>query len=599
MFIAPGSNPHAARFRYENVLGLTVDESGRLLVHTASGDVIEEAPRAYQEIGGRRIRIPCHTVVYGRDVYGFRLGSYDPHRPVVIDPQLEWATFLGGADEDVAWRVRVDPSDGDVIVVGETESTDFPGSAPEGNLDPRMIKSPVSDDPDIFVSKLSSDGSNLWWTTYLGATGADGARAMDVDSTGNIYIAGYTSGPNFPVTPDAPFKSHGGGTNGQNDKDVDGLVRINTSCTYGVNAPAQSRHDFFDAFVAKLAPDGASLLFGTYLGGLADDVAWGVKGDGGGNIYVGGVTRTGSSQYPNTFPIKGALFQDSYGGGKCDGFIAKLHPVGPTGVPDDSLVWSTYFGRNADDTVYDLQLDSMDNIYVTGSSESLPGSTQDARRVVAAGSDGAYVAKFSSTGAPVWISRLPGGAATSLALREVSGHVYSYVTGVAGEPLYNLRANRIGPGMTPGNTSGPFYQHITEPVGANSGSIGIFVQKLNPSGTELLYSTYFASGGGYDFGYSIAVDSWGNAYVTGSVQNSQFPTTSGADDTVLNAGREMPLMKFDDAGNLIYSTFIGDSSRVTPPSAGENAGYYVGIDGWYIYLAGVTNNPERVGSTPG
>lgn len=205
-------------------------------------------------------------------------------------PTLLYSTYLGGNDEDRAYDIALD-SAGNVYITGQTSSTDFPTT-------PGAYDRFYSGDPfDVFVSKLSADGSTLLYSTYLGGNSEDGGNAITVDSVGNAYIAGATYSTDFPTTPDVLDITLDGGR---------------------------------DAFVAKLNAAGDALIFGTYLGGSNWEYAYGIAVDGEGNAYVTGFTHGG-------FPTTPGAVQPTHGGAT-DPFVVKLNSDG------SALVYSTYLG---------------------------------------------------------------------------------------------------------------------------------------------------------------------------------------------------------------------------------------------------------------
>ena len=177
------------------------------------------------------------------------------------DPFLEWSTYLGGTDEDVAYfnsEVAVDPS-GNVYVTGTTGSTDFP--VPNG-----WDTSHNGGYLDAFVSKFSSKGE-LLWSTFLGGIEMDIGYDVAVDAAGNVYVTGWTLSDDFPVP------------NGW-DTSYNGVY-------------------MFNVFVSKFSADGSQLLWSTYLGGTDDNLSCAIELDGDGNVYIGGSTLSDNFPVPN------------------------------------------------------------------------------------------------------------------------------------------------------------------------------------------------------------------------------------------------------------------------------------------------------------
>ena len=298
-----------------------------------------------------------------------------------------------------------------------------------------------------------------------------------MDSAGNAYVTGWTVSTDFPtMNPLQP--------------------------TYGGDP-------YGDAFVTKISPEGSALVYSTYLGGSNWDQGYGIAVDSAGNAYVTGLTES------NDFPTTPGAFQTTFGGYQ-DAFVAKLSPSG------SALVYSTYLGGSSYDIGYGIAVDSAGNAYVTGLTQSTDFPTMNPLQPTYGGSDDVFVAKLNPTGSALAYSTYLGGRWTDYGLGiAVDGAGNAYVTGATFSTDFPT---------TPGA-----FQRV-----CNGGSYCVhygdaFVSKINPSGSALVSSTYLG-GSSYDQGASIAVDSAGNAYVTGSTGSSDFPVTPGAFQTVCNGG---------------------------------------------------------------
>ena len=236
----------------------------------------------------------------GRTV-GFRLGTYDRRKPLVIDPVLVFSTFLGGSVADVANAITTDAA-GNLYVAGGALSPDFPVTP--GVL--QSMQKGSSGFGSAFVSKLNPSGTALIFSTYVGGTGGDAAYGLAVDSSGDAYIVGQTASKDFPVTAGA----------------------------FQTTIPGSRT-----SFVAKLNPAGNGLAYATYLGGnsaisyLCCDAAAAVAIDSAGNAYVAGTT------YATGFPVTQGAVQTKIGSSLAsNAYVAKLNPSG------SSLVYSTFLG---------------------------------------------------------------------------------------------------------------------------------------------------------------------------------------------------------------------------------------------------------------
>ena len=195
--VAPGADPGSIRFNVQGADSLSLDDQGNLVLHTASGDVVEQAPVVYQEVGGTRQAVAGQFVLLGSNDVGFQVGPYDAGLPLVIDPVLSYSTYLGGGTQNIGIGIAVDGS-GNAYVTGWTNSTNFPTTA--GRLSDQLRSG-----DDVFVTKLNASGTALVYSTYLGGTGTDGGHGIAVDGSGNAYITGSTTPPTSPPPP-APFR---------------------------------------------------------------------------------------------------------------------------------------------------------------------------------------------------------------------------------------------------------------------------------------------------------------------------------------------------------------------------------------------------------
>jgi hypothetical protein len=344
----------------------------------------------------------------------------------------------------------------------------------------------------------------LIYSTYIGGGHQDYTTAIDVDSSGNAYVTGstwYTTiFPALPTTPGAYSTTHNGGV--------------------------------VDSFVVKLNSTGAGLVYSTFMGGSSGDDGFAITVDSTGNAYVAG--RTQSSNFPTT---SGAF--DTTFAGTDDAFISKLSANG------SSLIFSTYLGGSGDDEARDIAVDSNGNVFMTGFGQSGFPTTIGAYDVTFNGGSGlrdAVAVKLNSSGSSLDFSTYLGGkghdAAVGIAF-DTNGNAY-----VAGETESNDFPN----------TTGALDNDLTNYRDA-------FVTKINPTGTALVYSTYLG-GSSSESAEDIAVDSNGNAYVTGLTSSADFHNTTGAFDNTYNGNNDVYLTKLNSAGSAVtWSTFIGGTGQ--------------------------------------
>jgi len=353
----------------------------------------------------------------------------------------------------------------------------------------------------------------LSYSTLLGGSNSDAATALAVDASGSAYVAGFTASYDFPTAnPEQNFNAGGN-----------------------------------DAFVAKLNPSGNGLVYCTYLGGKADDRAYGIAVDASGSAYI-----TGSTASTN-FPVVNAL-QSKLAGGK-NAFVAKLNPAG------NSLVFSTYLGGSASDIGNGIALDSSKNAYVVGDTTSLNFPAGGLQKGNGGGQD-AFVAKVSADGSHLVYSSYLGGAnddhGAAIAV-DSSGTVY--VTGSTWStnfPVANAWQGAIGGGQD------------------------AFVARFSGDGSALLFSTYLGGSGGSlgypESGQSIALDGQGNAYIAGTTSSSNFPVLNALQSS-LSGAADAFVTKLNASGVPVYSTYLGgtgmDTGNAIAVDANSNA-YVVG-----------------------
>jgi hypothetical protein len=563
--VAPGANPSRIRLAFQGHKRLRIDRHGDLIVSAETGEIRFQKPTVYQALltSDRNSQIPSSRIpVDGRYVLtaarevAFEVPAYDATKPLIIDPTLAYSTYLGGSGNEnsitippsLLSGITVD-SLGNVYVTGNTTSTDFPTMTP---FQPHLNGAGTI---SAFVAKLTPDGSALVYSTYLGGTGsANYPTGIAVDSLGNAYVAGITNSANFPVknafqptfqgVEDAfvtKFSADGtalvystflsGSVNGFADAiavDSGGSAYVVGSTESAdfptVNAfqPAIGALGSESAFLSKFKPDGSGLLYSTYLGGSTGseiDGAFGVAVDSLGDAYVTGTAGASS------FPTKNAAQPTP--GRPPDGFVAKFDTT-QSGAA--SLVFSTFLGGSGSDTPTAVALDSNLNVYVTGNTNSAdfpttPGSFQ---ATCAAGCQAGFVTKYTMDGTLVYSTYLGAGASAAAYGIGVDANGDAYVAGSASHVLF------------------PFKNPLPSiPANAN-----LYIAALNPSGSGLVFSTPFG-GSSNNFVSAMAVDSTGNAYITGGTSSVDFPVTSGAFQKSIGGGSDAFVAKISSAAPAV------------------------------------------------
>ncbi len=339
----------------------------------------------------------------------------------------------------------------------------------------------------------------LVYSTFIGGMNVDSGNDIAIDAAGNAYVSGTTqqiAPSTFPTTVGAFDTTHNG---------------------------------MQDAFVTKLNPTGSALVYSTFLGGSDLDSGGGIAIDAAGNAYVTGTTS--SADFPTTV----GAFDTTYNADR-DAFVTKLNPTG------SALVYSTFLGSIDGDFGVSIVVDASGNAYVAGDTFSAgfpttPGAfdtTHNPNEVA-----DVFVTKLNSAG---------------------SALVYStFLGGNVGATTGGIALDASGSAYVAGTTSSPDFPTTVGAFDTTHNGFGdVFVTKFNSTGSALIYST-FVGGSTADSGSDgIALDSSGNAYVSGSTTSANFPTTVGAFDTTFNGSFDAFVTKLNATGSaLVYSTFLG------------------------------------------
>ena len=478
---------------------------------------------------------------------------------------LIYFTYLGGSADDLASSIAVD-GQGNAFVTGFTDSPDFPtnNAIPGyGQIGGSFSKSFGSYPIDAFVAELDPSGSNLLFSTYLGGSGMDGSDGIALDSSGNIYVTGYTYSTNFPVKSPVPY--HLAGTTN--------LYLNRLACTNTVYYNA-------NAFIAKitLAPGSNSLAYSTYFGGNNFDVGEGIAIDNLNQVYVAGFTASTNFPNLNAFQahLNGATNQDfAY-----DAFVAKFDSTGT------NLLYSTYLGGTNNDVAYAIAADNNGAAYVTGWTVS----TNFPNTVIISNLYNGLTNNLNFGFAVVtnaFLTKITNGAQAGIAYSTVFGG-----TNFCVDVGYGVAVDPAGEAFVVGATSSTNFPTFNVPLymrATNSGKSDAFVMAFNADASGLLYSTYLG-GKDNDYGYSIALDTNDNAYVVGTTDSTNFPTLNARQAT-RNGTNDAFLAE-------IISTLLLPEIMVSPTNqtvgVNSTATFSVTVTGgtppfFYQWLAGGTN----------
>lgn len=532
--VGPGANPRDIALNIQGANRLNIDGQGDVVVDM-SGEVVRfHKPVVYQpenpssEIKDGKLNIDGRYVLQGENQVGFEVAKYDTSKPLVIDPVLKYATYLGGSGDD--WgsvfnflrAVAVDHW-GNAYVIGTTDSIDFPTTAHThqrefaggggGFINPNACCAVG----DVFVAKLNAAGNALVYSTYLGGAGDDYGEGIAVDAAGNAYLAGMTDSTDFPTK--NPIQAANAG--------------------------------LADLFFAKLNATGTALVYSTYLGGSNSDGDPMIALDPRGNLYFEGWTLSTNIPTANAFQAENA--------GSVDIWAGKLNAAG------NALVYSTYVGGSDFDICgSDIVVDPAGNNYLNGFTCSTDFPTRNPLQAAPAGGCDSFLTKLNPAG---------------------NALVYStYLGGSDFEASFGTAIDAAGNAYVTGPTFSSDFPTLHPLQAAYAGNGDAFVAKVNRNGTALVYSTYLG-GTDFEFGRGIVIDQLRNAYVVGGTYSTDFPTANPFQ--AANAGDEdVYLIKLNSIGShLIFSTYLGGSGWEEP------SGIALGPDG-DVYIQGTTASTD-------
>ena len=433
------------------------------------------------------------------------------------------------------------------------------------------------------------------YATYLGGNNVSAAEAITIDGSGNAYVTGQTTSTNFPGSP----------------------TRTSSSQT---------------AFVTEINPTGSTLVYSTYLGGTVSDGAFGIALDKSGDAFVVGATESGD------FPVMGGAYQSTLASGATNAFIAELNTSG-------TLTYATFFGGSISDSALGIAFDKATGVYaVVGAASSTNFPTKNAKQTALNGGSNGFVSLWNSSGNTLTFSTYLGAATADLVnsvALDASDNVY--VTGKTSGSSFPTTSGAFqttcgtGGGCNGGlsdafvtvyNAAGSQYLYSTF-LGGSNGDVGdgiavdatgvyvtgvtesntdfpvvsggfqtafgggvndAFVSKLNLTLSKLLYSSYLG-GSGPETGASIAVDSGGNAYVTGQTESSGPSPFTGpnATQSALSGGYDAFVTEINPAGTkVLFSTYLGGTAD--EDDGGNFGAIAVNSFGGDIYVAGNTQS---------
>ena len=473
---------------------LQLTQDGDLLASITGIQAQYHKPFAYQMVAGKKQPVEIAFVLLGNQHYGFKLGPHNESLKTEIHASITWSSFVGGPggiNYDSPAAIALGPQ-ADVFVTGITAVGDFP-------LTPGAFSTTSKGQTEVFVTKMSPDGSQLIYSTLVGGSGSDSSAEIAIDSTGNAVVVGTTFSMDFPTTPQVVQNSFSG-------TDSDG-------------------------FVFKLNQDGSDLIFATYFGGTNLDQISSVNVDPLDTIFLTGLT------YSLDFPLAGNPLSTTLMG-TTDTFFSVLSEDG------SNLILSTYLGGSGNEEGLDLELTST-HAYLTGSTTSndfpLAKAVASKSKSTVSGKS-VFVCKVSTTDGSLSYTALLDGNSNDLG--------QSVAVASDGSALVTGRTQSFDFPNTPGSmTPGPFQEG------------GVFVSKISPDGQNLVFSARFP-GSFEDVGNAIALDSLGQIILAGKTQSNLFPVPSNGLDPFFSGRVDGFVIQLEADGSAIRcGTFLGGSEN--------------------------------------
>ena len=479
IIVRPGGNINDIALKYEGADKLEV-KNKELVIGTSVGEVKELYPYTYQIQKGAREKLDCKYVVTG-NVVRFKVKNYLPNETIVIDPTLIFSSFTGSSADN--WGYTATPGPGGTFFAGGISfGNGYPASP--GAFD-QTFNDGVSEDSngpyDIAIIKLSADGVNRLYATYIGGNGNEQPHSMVCDAAGNLVIAGRSSSFGGDATKNYPTLTARIGPAGGYDIVITKL-NATGSVLIGSVAIGGSKDDGINIRKKFDTPDGAETTRRNY----GDDARSEVILDGGNNVLVASCTQS------SDFPVIGSSIQNTFGGGKQDGVILKFTPN------LSARIFTSFFGGAGTDACFVLTINPLTGIlYVAGGSSStnLPGNKAGAINSIYQGGD---VDGFVTMVAP-----------------DGSSIIKTTYLGTGGNDLvYGIQFDKFGFPYVTGTTSGAW--PVLNAAFSNTGGKQ-FIGKMQPDLSAFVYSTVFGTNSAIP-NLSITaflVDRCQNVYVSG------------------------------------------------------------------------------------
>ncbi len=540
LIVSPNTDPDQIQMHYEGSDSIQVLKNGDLELKTSVCSVFEKKPVAFQIIEGKRIEIPCEFMLTGNTVQFRFPEGYDKNKELVIDPELVFASYSGSTADNFGSSATYDAA-GNLYGAGTSFGPGYPVTT-------GAYTQTAAGNTDIGISKFSSDGANLIYSTFIGGSAAESVNSLIVNNNNELYLLGTSSSSNYPTSANA-FQM----VNNQGPP-VNWAISPFTGAPlgYGIEHGAGC-----DIVITRLSADGSNIVSSTLVGGthndglnantilsynFGDPFRGEINLDNGGNVYVASSTESAD------FPITNGAFQTTIGGGR-DGVVFKMNS------DLSNMIWSSFIGGSSTDNAYSIQLFSNGDALVGGGtlSSNFP-TTQGTLNSSTLGQADGWVARLSANGSSVITSTLIG----------TDKH----------DQVYFVQIDPDGNVFVLGQSLGTI-PILPNTVYSNPNSAQ-FIQKLDGNLSNLLVSTTVGTGSGLvDFSptaflvsncYQIFLSGWGGEsnHILGNATQSSttgLPITPDAFQANTDGSDFYLMMLKQDAEGLVYGTFFGGSSN--------------------------------------
>jgi uncharacterized repeat protein (TIGR01451 family) len=542
--LAPGAGAEQIVLRFEGLDRLALTPAGDAELALGPAHFRETQPIAWQTVNGAARAVQANWKLLGDNRLGIVLGEYDRNLPVTIDPVLVYATHLGGAtaeDQDGntfpadtgIGHIGLD-SHRNIYVAGSTSAIDFPTTAGafdrSPSFQPEFHVGAFSESG--FVSKFDPTGKILIYSTFMRVS----VDAMAVEPAGHVYTAEAISNEDLEPSPGFDLGMH------VDKLSLDGSRLIFTRVFAEDTSGSANCSTFSNSFPRAMASDNS------------------------GHLWLAGFTSA------PCFPVTSGAFQTKLLNADGSGFVTKFDT---NQAPSASVVYSTYMGDSGSGSEVDaIAIDSSGDAYLTGGTL---GATFPHSAGFGTGNNSVFVAKLNAAGSALVFGTLLHGAASASGIAIDSSHNV-YVTGLA-VPGFRTTTGAFRTALTGTNCN----DINGNPTPCEEG----FVTKLSPSGGSLIYSTFLGGSGNNNSTGGLAVNSAGMAFVAGTTNSADFPTTANAFKKTLPAGATNAFVTvLQPGGNaLYYSTLLGGSANTRGgPIAVDTA--------WNAWVAGNTQDAD-------